>query len=274
MIKAPTVRTGPRGFLRRLACAGTRRRCPICGAGCRRFRGGGRLNATIENHRIIGAGYHPDHRCPVCRSTRRERLVFLYLMRRTSILDGRTRRLLHVAPEHRIASALAKVPGLSYLSADLEGSRAMVPIDITAMTFGDGEFDAIVCNHVLEHLHDDRRAMTELFRVLKPGGFAILQVPFSANLAATHEDPTVTSPEEREREFGQRDHVRIYAHDDYLARLVRAGFAVEEFHWRDQDDFGGGANLCGLDVDEPVFVCRHPAEAPRHGVPDPDLLQQ
>ena len=104
-------------------------------------------------------------------------------------------------------------PNIDYLSADLNSPSAMVKMDITNIKYEDNSFDVIICNHVLEHIPDDRKAMSELYRVLKPGGWAILQVPISLLLNKTYEDPTVTTPEEREKVFGQSDHVRIYAKD-------------------------------------------------------------
>ena len=114
--------------------------------------------------------------------------------------------------------------------------------------------DAIICNHVLEHIPDDRKAMKELRRVLKPGGWGILQVPISYVLAATHEDPSIVTTEAREQAFGQYDHVRIYA-KDYVDRLVGAGFKVEQFDWTKQGDaFGGSSNRFALIPEERVFA--------------------
>jgi ubiquinone/menaquinone biosynthesis C-methylase UbiE len=113
-------------------------------------------------------------------------------------------------------------------------------IDLTKIPFPNSTFDAIICNHVLEHIPNDRTAMAELFRVLKPDGWAILQVPISLDLTATHEDFAITDPIGRGHAFGhQNDHVRIYAMD-YVGRLQQAGFAVELFHWRQNaGDYGG-----------------------------------
>jgi SAM-dependent methyltransferase len=99
--------------------------------------------------------------------------------------------------------------------------------DATALDFGDNSFDLVVANHVLEHIGDDRAAMAEMFRVLKPRGLAILQVPYSLTLSRSLEDASVTGPHERARRFGQRDHVRIYALGDYLGRLEAVGFRVQ-----------------------------------------------
>lgn len=115
------------------------------------------------------------------------------------------------------------IPGIDYLSGDLFDPGAMERIDITDIRFPDDSFDLILCSHVLEHVPDDRKAISELFRVLKPGGTAFLLVPIGS--ARTFEDPSVTDPDERLRFFGQKDHVRQYG-PDFEDRLVEAGFRV------------------------------------------------
>jgi SAM-dependent methyltransferase len=165
-------------------------------------------------------------------------------------------RLLHVAPERSLVRYLSTLENLEYLTADISGRNVMVPMDLTHIQYPTDYFGAIICNHVLEHIPDDRQAMSELFRVLKPGGWAILQVPLSNRLRDTLEDPTVVSKEDRERVFGQDDHVRIYA-ADYSGRLESVGFRVEKFRWwRSDERFGGAANRYGLLKDEILYVAR------------------
>jgi len=133
----------------------------------------------------------------------------------------------------------------------------MVKMDITDIQYPDASFDAIICNHVLEHVPDDRRAMRELYRVLKPGGWAILQVPYSEQITQSIEDPSITTPEARARVFGQEDHVRIYAKEDYLTRLEEAGFRMELLNWWEAgEDFGNPTNRYGLMPRETLFVGR------------------
>jgi len=134
-------------------------------------------------------------------------------------------RLLHVAPERTLMRKLKRVPGLAYVTFDLTSPLAQVHGDVCALPFPDDSFDAILCNHVLEHVLDDRRAMAELRRVLRPGGWAMLQVPWDPDRAVSYEDSSIVSPEDRALHFHQSDHVRVYGRD-YVARLREAGFDV------------------------------------------------
>jgi SAM-dependent methyltransferase len=155
-------------------------------------------------------------------------MFWLWLPRGTDLLDGRPKKLLHVAPngpERQIGEFLQGVTYIDYLSGDLSNPQSMVRMDITAIESPSDYFDVILCSHVLEHVPEDRKAMAELFRVLKPGGWAILQVPIGP-AEETFEDPTVTDPVERARLFGQFDHVRLYGRD-YKKRLENTGFSVQ-----------------------------------------------
>ncbi len=187
--------------------------CPLCEKTARRFRpfGGG----TIKR---------PNAQCPHCGSLERHRLIWLYLRDQTDLFSGSERkRMLHIAPERALHERLVGEPLVDYLSADLDPQLADVQMDITAIDFPDDSFDVIYCSHVFEHVPDDARAMRELCRVLRPTGWAILQVPIL--LERTEEDPSLTDPEERLRRFAQRDHVRAYG-PDYVDRLRAAGFEV------------------------------------------------
>lgn len=182
-------------------------------------------------------------------------MVYLYLTHELGI-GQHPLRLLHVAPEPNLSKKLGQLKQLDYLTADISGRNVMVRMDITAIGYPDAHFDAIICNHVLEHIIDDRQAMRELYRVLQPGGWAILQVPLSQRLTATFEDPSVTSEADRERVFGQKDHVRIYA-DDYQDRLRSVGFDVHPFQWWTAGEpFGGARIRYGLLQDETLFVVK------------------
>ncbi|MBW2495419.1 MAG: methyltransferase domain-containing protein [Deltaproteobacteria bacterium] len=193
----------------RIAYRGTARYCPCCDSQCRKF-----LSFGIETRH--------DVRCPFCGSLERHRLISLYLEQRTDLFDGRRKKLLHVAPEAPLSSAIERADYIDYLSADLDRPDVMARMDITDIDYPADTFDVILCSHVLEHVPEDRKAMAEFFRVPKPGGWAILQVPILAE--TTFEDFSVTDPAERERLFGQHDHVRSYG-PDYADRLAEAGFS-------------------------------------------------
>jgi ubiquinone/menaquinone biosynthesis C-methylase UbiE len=115
---------------------------------------------------------------------------------------------------------------LTYVTADLESPLADVKLDIQQMPFEDNSFDIVICNHVLEHVPDDRKAMGEIFRVLRKGGFAVMQVPTNYDMENTYEDPSITGPAEREKHFRQKDHYRLYGRD-YLKRLKETGFVLK-----------------------------------------------
>jgi SAM-dependent methyltransferase len=159
-----------------------------------------------------------------CGAVERHRLVWIYFGTMTDLFDRPSRRMLHVAPERCLESRLKKYfrPG-HYITADLLSPRAMVRMDITDIHFPDGYFDILLCSHVLEHVENDRKALREFYRVLKPGGWAILNVPVTAE--RTLEDPSVVTAAERLKVFGQEDHVRRYG-PDYVDRLGEAGFKV------------------------------------------------
>jgi len=134
--------------------------------------------------------------------------------------------MLHVAPEEAFRSRFSKNLGKGYLTADLYNPSAMVKMDITDIQYPDETFDVIYCSHVLEHVPDDKKAMREFYRVLKPEGWAVLLVPILDG--QTYEDPSITDPQERLKAFGQEDHVRKYGTDGvYLDRLKETGFHVE-----------------------------------------------
>ncbi|MES2176308.1 MAG: methyltransferase domain-containing protein [Gemmatimonadota bacterium] len=242
-----------RTALRKLSSFGLRYVCPFCRARLRRFVPFGATFPVLQELAVVGGGYREQARCPVCRSLDRERLLYLYLLQQTDLF-AKPQKVLHVAPEPRLAAALRASANIDYLSADLDPSEVMIRMDVTDIQFPDATFDVILCNHVLEHIPDDRRAMSELHRVLKPGGWAILQVPLSETLEHTYEDPSITSTAGREQAFGQEDHVRIYA-ADYRSRLAGAGFAVTVFRWvTNPTGFGGAPNIHGLNARESVYL--------------------
>jgi len=227
--------------------------CPFCGGRFRKFMPVGKYSLVPRN--VVGAGERTNCICPRCESTDRERHVFLYLKQRRLLNVTPRTRMLHVAPENNLGKILASTPNVEYISGDLYPERlgAMVKIDITHIEYLDNYFDAIICNHVLEHIVDDIKAMRELSRVLKPEGWAILQVPLDSTRSRTFEDSSIITPSERLKKFGQRDHVRIYG-KDYVFRLQQSGFEVIVDRSLTQND--NVTQKHGLIREEPIFFCR------------------
>jgi SAM-dependent methyltransferase len=215
--------------------------CPCCS---RRFS------------RFLDVGLPPRAAaCPGCDSRERQRLLYLYLRNETNLFSDPL-RVLHIAPEDCLQAGIAGSPNVDYVSADISSSAAMMRMDVTDIRLPDGSFDVILCSHVLEHVGDDGRAMRELRRVLRPGGWAILQVPLDESRENTFEDPAVTDPAARERLFGQWDHVRVYGRD-YPQRLANAGFDVQVIPYATR--LGPDAiRTCGLDTAESIHLCRKP----------------
>ena len=163
---------------------------------------------------------------PSTLSLERHRLLWLFLKNKTRFFSEPA-KLLHFAPEQAFYKRFRKLSHLNYTTTDLNSPLADVKADICALPFEDNTFDIILCNHVLEHIPDDQKAMNELFRVMKPGGWGVFQVPQDLSRKKTYEDNSITDKKERARIFGQYDHVRIYGYD-YFDKLRSAGFRVEE----------------------------------------------
>ena len=166
---------------------------------------------------------------PSTLSLERHRLLWLYLKDKTDFFTSQ-KKMLHIAPEQCFLKRFKKLKNLDYITADLYSPIADVKADICNLPFKNNEFDVIFCNHVLEHIEDDKKAMSELYRVLKPNGFGIFQIPQDLTREKTYEDFTITSPKERAKHFGQYDHVRIYG-KDYFNKLRSAGFKVDEINY-------------------------------------------
>ncbi|GGZ82095.1 class I SAM-dependent methyltransferase [Algibacter mikhailovii] len=162
---------------------------------------------------------------PSTLSLERHRLLWLYLKNETTFFTDNL-KVLHFAPEQAFYKRFRKMTNLDYVTTDLNSPLADVKADICALPFEDNAFDVILCNHVLEHIPDDSKAMQELYRVLKTGGMGIFQIPQDLNRDKTFEDNTITDKKERAEIFGQYDHVRVYGRD-YFDILRRIGFKVE-----------------------------------------------
>lgn len=194
--------------------------CPVCGARRRRFMPYGYVRSRT------------NALCPRCLSLERHRLLWLYLTRETDLLTTRPRTL-HIAPEVCIMRHLR--PHFSahagqYLTADLESPLADLHFDVQHIPLADRSIDVVLCNHLLEHVADDRRALRELHRILRPGGWGVVLSPVETDYEHTFEDDTITDPTQRTRIFGQYDHRRIYG-ADYADRLREAGFKVADIDY-------------------------------------------
>ena len=163
---------------------------------------------------------------PSTLSLERHRLLWLYLKNETEFFSAEN-KVLHFAPEQCFLKRFQKLKNIDYTTTDLESPIADIKADICNLPFNNNSYDIILCNHVLEHIPDDTKAMHELYRVLKPGGFGVFQIPQDLNRESTFEDDSITDKKERAKIFGQYDHVRIYGHD-YFNKLRNIGFKVIE----------------------------------------------
>jgi SAM-dependent methyltransferase len=171
---------------------------------------------------------------PSTLSLERHRLLWLWLERETDFFS-KPAKVLHFAPEQAFYKRFREMEHLEYTTTDLNSPLADVKADICALPFKDNDYDIILCNHVLEHIPNDAQAMRELYRVLKPGGMAILQIPQELDRTVTFEDNTITDRAERAKIFGQYDHVRVYGRD-YFDTLRSFGFRVDEVDYTNQLD--------------------------------------
>lgn len=236
------ISTSAKQLVKKAINVGTACYCPICDSSIRQFQPTGKVNS---NPRL-------NARCPVCNSLERHRMIWLYLKQETNLLSSEPKKMLHVAPEECLMEKFAQLSHIDYLTADLI-NPAMVKMDLTDIQYPENSFDIIYCSHVLEHIPDDLKAMSELARVLDPNGWAILQVPIDRD--ETFEDPSVIDPLERERLFGQKDHVRSYGRD-YQQRLEQSGFKVKVIPYVDQfDDLEQKKYGLNIKKDD-IFLCK------------------
>jgi SAM-dependent methyltransferase len=216
---------------------GTKHRCPVCGIALHAFR------PMWKSHWRCVEKFAPIHpaeaqetfnfagfTCPRCDAYDRDRLTALYLEQAFRTLDpGRTYRLIEFAPGDALHTKLKRLPFIAYRSADLSRKDVDERVDLTAMGgYAEDSVDVLLCSHVLEHVPDDRRAMREICRVLKPDGFAIIMVPIIIGVDETHEDPSINTDALRWKYFGAADHVRQYGKRDFIDRLEAAGLQVDQ----------------------------------------------
>ncbi len=219
--------------------------CPVCGRPVPHFLPIPQVNLQpLDDHQCIHALTAVEtqnwlaYTCPICGATDRDRLYFLYLQKRLGELDrSRRYRFIDFAPSALLTPPLRALPYLEYRTADLLRQDVDDPgVDLCHMPiYADGSVDIFLCSHMLEHVPDDRQALRELYRILKPGGWGILMAPIMLTLSEVYENPAYTSEADRIRHYGQADHVRMYSHDGFIARLKEAGFTVRAL---DQRDFG------------------------------------
>lgn len=236
-----------RSTITSLPYRGSGRDCPVCGRSSRKFR-------------TYGILHREDGQCTQCGALERHRFAWLFFQRMTNLFDGAFKTMLHVGAERGFEPRLRKRLGAGYITADLFDPRADVKMDILNIQYPDNSFDVIYCSHVLEHVPDDRKAMREFHRVLKPGGWAILLVPILNGDNPTFENPEIVTPEERLAIYGQEDHMRKYG-NDYIDRLRESGFTVrkstvEELFTSEERHRMGLTDSCG-----DIFFCTKPVPA-------------
>jgi SAM-dependent methyltransferase len=204
--------------------------CNCCGASYSKFVPDypAAENAYAINTNEVIAGYGENILCPACLSTARERLIIALLKNEIKISG---KKILHFSPEKSIYNFIKKHNEV--VTADIEPlfykiiDDKIKNEDATRLSFTDNSFDVVIGNHILEHIPDDKKAMQEMYRVLKPGGRAILQVPYSTKILNTLETPEINDQETQSALYGQKDHVRIYQLKDYIKRLQKTSFKVE-----------------------------------------------
>ena len=186
-------------------------------------------------------------------SLERHRLLWLYLQNETDFFEKKM-KVLHFAPEAAFLKKFKKLKNISYDTIDLDSPLADIKADICDLPIKNDSYDFILCNHVLEHIVDDKKAMKELYRVLKKGGTGIFQVPLNMSYKQTYEDFTITDPKERNKAFGQYDHVRVYGMD-FFERLKNVGFKVEKCEYTSKLSEEEKIKYC-LPKKEIIPVCR------------------
>lgn len=227
-------------FVRGVIYVGNHRQCPCCRWRSRSFvMGGGSFRKRSD-------GY-----CPRCNSKGRHRRACAFLEKNPDLVRG---RILHIAPHFSMWRRFSRSSDVDYISLDIKtGSMINTPGDITLIPLEDDTVDGVVCIHVLEHVDRDIQAMDEMFRVLRPGGWVLINVPLHDG-DATYEDASITTPARRREVFGEDSHVRLYGHD-IADRLAATGFSVEF----DAAPSGGPeSDRFGIPSDEHIFLCRKP----------------
>jgi len=240
----------PRPFLQRISkpffiiiklfYKGDKVHCPIC-------------NQKLKKFFPYGRKIRENALCPNCLSLERHRLLYLFLKRKTDIFKKNI-KLLHIAPEHCLIKILNNSQNIDYITGDLFSPLAKIKMDIHNIPFENDSFDVILCNHVLEHVQDDKKAIKEIHRVMKKDGFAILQVPFYYPIPdKTIENKLITSKKEREKIYGQSDHLRKYG-KDYDKRILSQELKVKKSNFIDSFS-KEEKKYYGLQEKEVIYFC-------------------
>ncbi len=247
------LRTIPRPILIKLSLvfqkispvlyAGNRYEDPINGKTYRKFLPYG-YSGNAERTNVLSPG---------TMSLERHRMLWLYLKEKTDFFTA-PYKMLHIAPEQCYFKIFRGMKNLDYTTGDYNSPIADVHFDLHHAPFEDNSFDVIFCNHVLEHVEDSAQCMRELYRIMRPGGWGIFQVPIDTTRAETYEDKSITSPEERAIHYWQKDHVRLFGLD-YQQKLEAAGFKVTT------DDFAQKMppalqDRYRIDVNETIYICK------------------
>lgn len=202
--------------------------CVYCDKTFGKFLHEGVKAEVFKKYRVAGGGYKLNVQCPYCGSVDRSRLLYLFFQLRTDIYKKKT-LLLHISPNREIARAIGANANVEQVCGSIEPESYpefnASYIDVQRIGGPDNHYDVVVCCHVIEHVEDDTLAFSEIYRVLKPNGFAVLQVPLALNLEKTLEDKNDRTPKQRKIAYGQVDHVRLYGLD-YLEKIKAAGFKV------------------------------------------------
>ena len=226
---------------------GKGKQCPLCGCQRRKFLPYGYV--TSRENAL----------CPNCLSLERHRLLWLWLVRESDIGRGAMAlpKMLHIAPEVALMRKFKKMYASTpdrYVTADLESPLADMHFDVQQIPLAKESFDAIICNHIMEHVEDDGKALRELYRIMRRGGWGVILSPVELEREKTFEDDTITDPAERTRIFGQYDHRRIYGRD-YAARLREAGFEVYDIDYKNELS-KAEQELYALPADHLYIVCK------------------
>ena len=226
---------------------GKGKQCPLCGCQRRKFLPYGYV--TPRENAL----------CPNCLSLERHRLLWLWLVRESDIGRGAMAlpKMLHIAPEVALMRKFKKMYASTpdrYVTADLESPLADMHFDVQQIPLEAESFDAIICNHIMEHVEDDGKALRELYRIMRRGGWGVILSPVELEREKTFEDDTITDPAERTRIFGQYDHRRIYGRD-YAARLREAGFEVYDIDYKNELS-KAEQELYALPADHLYIVCK------------------